>query len=518
VRRNILRFTGVLLVGGVAVVALVIVVLLGLPTQPDRTPGVPAGAVEVTVGDTPISRPVAPGFLGLSLEYTTVPAFAGPDPAHVNPVFVRLLRDLTPAQRMVLRIGGDSTDWGWWPAAGLGKPPGIRYALTPSMLKAIKAVKAAAHARLILGLNLEANDPRLTGAEARALIQNLGQRSIAAFELGNEPEVYGAIGYYQNRRGREVHARRRHYAYRDYLREFSRFSHVVPAGIPLAGPATGGPRWSAQLANFARRAPRARVITFHLYPLHRCYVHGRNSPIYPSIPHLLAPRASSGLAGEISPAVGAVHAAGAQLRIDELNSVSCGGARGVSDRFASALWALSALLDLAHAGVDGVNVHTSTQTIYRPFSFTRVNGQWAADVAPEYYGLLAFARSVPAGSRLLEVSRPAASTTLRVWALRTPGGRTRTVLINTSPTTTKVIALRAERKIFPIASVLRLTAPGVAASTGIRLGGQHFPPGTTTGLLAGRRKATQLEANRSGFFLFRVPPASAAIVDLSGSL
>lgn len=515
-RRHILRFSGVYIVVAVAVGVVVLALLLGLPTQPDQVPGVPAGAVQLTLGETPVSPPVRPGFLGLSLEYTTVAAFAGPDPAHVNPVFVRLLRDLTPAQQMLLRIGGDSTDWAWWPAPGVRKSPGIRFALTPNMLQVIKAVKTDAHARLILGLNLAAGDPRLTEAEARALIANIGPRSIAALEIGNEPEVYGALAYYQTRRGVNVRARPRSYGYEDYAREFTRFSRAVPSAIALAGPASGGLRWWAQSANFVRRERRARVITFHLYPLHRCYVRP-TSPLYPTLDHLLSAQASSGLAASVARYLPIIHAAGAQLRIDELNSVSCGGKRGVSDRFASALWALSALLDLAQAGVDGVNVHTSTRTIYRPFSFTRVNRLWSANVAPEYYGLLAFARSVPPGSRLLSVAHRSAEG-MSAWGVRTPRGRMRAVLVNPSQTATRLVALRAEDQTFPSATVERLTAPSAGASTGIAFAGQYFPAETRTGLLVGPRRTTRLTANRSGFFLLRVPPASAAIVEFSGSV
>ena len=40
------------------------------------------------------------------------------------------------------------------------------------------------------------------------------------------------------------------------------------------------------------------------------------------------------------------HGAGLRFRLDEVNSVTCGGTRGVSDTFATALWAPDALLSL----------------------------------------------------------------------------------------------------------------------------------------------------------------------------
>ncbi len=61
------------------------------------------------------TRAIPAGFLGLSLEYSAVSAYAGRDPSAVDPVFEQLIRNLTPGQRPVLRIGGDTTDWSWYP-------------------------------------------------------------------------------------------------------------------------------------------------------------------------------------------------------------------------------------------------------------------------------------------------------------------------------------------------------------------------------------------------------------------
>jgi hypothetical protein len=516
VRRQPSRFQGTYFVLSVAAVVAVIVVLLGLPTQRDVVPGVPANAIQLTVEDRPISRAVPTGFLGLSLEYTTLPAFAAAptgDPTKLNPLFLRLVQSLNPGQQPVLRIGGDSSDWVYWPAPGVKRPRGIRYTLTPAWMQTTQALQKALHPRFIFGLNLEANDPRLMAAEATAMSSSIGASSIDAFEIGNEPEVYGAIGWYRNARGKMVRARRRGYHYPDYVREFSRFSQVVPPTTALAGPASGGPKWWAQTPNFLRSEPRARLITLHLYPLHRCYVPNQ-SPAKPSIPHLLALSSSTGLAAEIAPYAPDAHRSGARLRIDELNSVACGGLPGVSDRFASALWMLSTLLELAKTGVDGVNVHTSTETHYRPFSFRYTDsGTWTAEVAPEYYGMLAFAQTVPPGSRLLNVTG-LGDQSLGAWGIRAPDGSTRVVVVNDSQTKGKTLALRlpGAAGTARFADMTRLSASSADAAGGVTLGGQQFAPATRTADLIGRRHTTRLTRTPNGFFIIRLPAASAAIV------
>ena len=78
------------------------------------------------------------------------------------------------------------------------------------------------------------------------------------------------------------------------------------------------------------------------------------------------------------------HAHGIGLRIDELNSVSCGGARGVSDTFTSALWALDAAFQMARVGVDGVNIHTAPNGINQVFFFHHLSGGWIGSVRPLY--------------------------------------------------------------------------------------------------------------------------------------
>jgi hypothetical protein len=80
---------------------------------------------QISVGASPLGRPMPPGFVGVSLEYRAVHAYTGRDPRSVNPVLIQLLRALAPGQSPVLRIGGDSTDQTWWPVPGMIPPGGI---------------------------------------------------------------------------------------------------------------------------------------------------------------------------------------------------------------------------------------------------------------------------------------------------------------------------------------------------------------------------------------------------------
>ena len=130
------------------------------------------------------------------------------------------------------------------------------------------------------------------------------------------------------------------------------------------------------------------------------------SPFYASIPNLLADASSAGLAQQVAPYTQVAHAHGLPFRLDELNSASCSGKTGVSDTFASALWVLDTLFDMAAVGVDGVNFHALPGAAYEPFTFTQRGATWSAFVHPLYYGALAFSQAFPAGRPPAERHRP----------------------------------------------------------------------------------------------------------------
>jgi hypothetical protein len=463
----------------------------------------------VTVrGDAPGPR-VPYGFLGLSLEYRAIVAYAGSDPHRLDPVFEQLVRNLVPGQAPVLRIGGDSADRTWWPTPGVARPPGIRFAITSRWLTVARALTGALHARLILGLNLEADDPELAASEAHALLAGIGPAAVRAFELGNEPDLYATFPWYRAPDGRHVKARPNGYDISSLVADWKRFAAALPRGV-LAGPSLGAPGWTTHLGIFLAAAPRVGLVTLHRYPLQRCFV-PRHSAHYPTVAHLLAPSSSIGLADSFAPYAAIARARGSSLRIDELNSVSCGADPAVSDTFASALWALDTLFEMVRVGIHGVNIHTFPGAGYELFRITRAHGRWQAVVSPEYYGLLLFARAAPAGSRLLRVSG-AASGAVRTWATRAPDGTLRVVLVNVGSRARR-LAVAVTGALPEAASLERLTAPGLRARGRVSLGGQSFGRRTFTGALSGNPQTVPV-LPVGGRYVVTLPGAAAALLVL----
>jgi hypothetical protein len=101
-------------------------------------PRIPRDAIRVQIGAAPQSRPVPPGFVGLSIEYRSAPGYFG-TPADPDRVFQQLVRNLAPGRSPVLRFGGDPTDWTWAPTPGVAKPAGIRYTLGPEWMRSTRA-------------------------------------------------------------------------------------------------------------------------------------------------------------------------------------------------------------------------------------------------------------------------------------------------------------------------------------------------------------------------------------------
>ena len=341
---------------------------------------------QITVSPDAARTAVPPSYLGLSTEYWALPFWSGEMPVLERALALVHVRGDGP---LVLRVGGDSADHTFWDP-NEAPMPDWAFSLAPKWLDQARALVRTLGVRLILDLNLITDTPGAAGQWARAAEAGLPPHSIEAFEVGNEPDIYsradwlaivagrgldsrvvgrvdGARGGRVGRLGRVGRDRFSATALPaaltayDYARDFRAYARVLEAVAPramLAGPALANPlphgRWVPTLIDHARRD--LGMITIHRYPYTGC-PRRRGTPSFATIGRVLSPAASTGLAAALQPLVDDAHDAGLPLRLTELNSVNCGGLGGVSDAFATALWAPDALFSLMRRGVDGVNLH-----------------------------------------------------------------------------------------------------------------------------------------------------------------
>jgi hypothetical protein len=455
-----------------------------------------ASGATLHVTATPVGPAVPSGFLGLSTEYKGLAAYTG-NSTTVNHPFAQLVENLNPGGRPVLRIGGDSTDWTWWPVAGMHKPGGIRFSLGARYLAAAKALIRELNGRYIFGIQFEADSRRIAATEASQIVSRVGRSNIDALELGNEPELYHAFAWYRTASGQRVYGRSSSYTPQVYNRDWRSIASAI-SGAPVAGPSSGGPEWLNALGGFVRSEPRLRLVTIHAYPTKKC----GSTPVQAS--QFFQSASLQGLANSIGGYVRTARSRHLPLRVDEMNSISCGGQGNLSPAFAPALWAVDFLPRVVRAGATGVNFHTTPGSWQGLIDVSHAGGTWKVKVQPEYYGLMMFAQAAPAGSRMLHIGGTAIRG-IDVWAARTRDGHIHVILVNKTRNG-HTVRLGVDGSKDAPGTVIRLRARGLYAKSGTTLGGQRVAQ--ATGQLTGRSKASQVKPSGGAYPVF-VPGYSA---------
>jgi hypothetical protein len=388
------------------------------PPRPSRPAGV-AVAVEVARAGRVVPR----AFLGLSIEWDSVGAYAGPRGARTAALRTVLAPLVARTGGLALRIGGDTADQAWWNPRGRPAPPGVLQDVSPATLDAVAWLARSLRGPVTLDLNLALGDPDNALALARAARRRLPPGSLETLEIGNEPDLYtrGRVFRVPGHVHRRVRKRVR-YGVDAYRRDVTPYLDVLArrprpaARLAVAGFA--GPGWWPSLPALVRSAGgRVGALSAHLYALPRCG--GRPPPLS----WLLTRTASRGRAASLAPLVAIARRQRLPVRVTELNSAACGGRPRWSDTFPAALWLTDTLFALLHDGVDQADVHTWAHARYAMFD---VAGR-RATARPPLTAMLAFARAAPPTSRLVATGvRPGP---LRAWATVDRRGTLRVALI-----------------------------------------------------------------------------------------
>jgi hypothetical protein len=270
----------------------------------------------------------------------------------------------------------------------------------------------------------------------------------------------------------------------------------------LAGPVVAYPalalNWISTLLKGRHRG--LRLVTAHEYPYSGCVA--PISPLYATIGRILSEDATTEMAADVRPAVVLAHRAGFPFRLTELNSVTCGGRPGVSNTFATALWAPDALFELMRAGVNGANVHVRAYAVNGAFGL----GPGRIVPHPLLYGLILFTRMLGPHARLVDLHLAAPSSRhVKAWAVRVGASGLRVLVINKGRH-----AVRAALRLPATgpATVERLLAPSVRATAGETLQGQHLGVHDTWVGAPSRETVSR----RGGGYELDIPPTSAAMV------
>ncbi len=476
------------------------------PAATGRT-GVAAEAPPVaTVTVTTATQNVPASFLGLSMEYTELPTYE-----NHSVLFDRFLDLIKPrdGSPLMLRIGGDSADWTYWKTSARHAQPQVT-SIGDAWMARLASLTRRHGLRVMLDVNLAVHSPTMAAALTRAALKALPKGSLAALAIGNEPERYHTQRWVEKERVSSTirstpRAWERNYApswYAEDYRAYARALLAVAPKVPLAGADDTGASqsWLQAILRLGRFGPK--IITTHRYPLNPCA--SRISPSYPTLAHVLGEAATAGTAASVKPWLTTSRGRHLHLRVTELNSTTCGGKYGVSNTFATALWAPDALFELLRAGTPGINLHVRPARANSLFLFA---GDGVAP-RPELYGVAAFAAMFGPGAKLVAVRTTAArADRLKAWAVRSADGL-KVLLINKGGTADRV-QLTPGTAGSATAEISRLTAPRPGSTTGVTFAGQTMGPDM---LWHGQKRSEKVARAPTGAYPILVDGDSAAVV------
>ncbi|HWG08275.1 MAG TPA: hypothetical protein VN672_04620 [Solirubrobacteraceae bacterium] len=410
-----------------------------------------------------------------------------------------LLRSLGPG---VLRFGGVSADTRIaWTDARTPRPAWASGVVDADDFRQLAALAAQSGWHIVLTLGIVHFEPQAAAREAAAARAALGPW-LQAFEYGNEPNSYALHGMREEPWGLAQ--------YDAQVAQYRAGVEAVAPGVPLWGPDVSGSSAFETWGPGAVVNQRPSTLTGHHYPL-GC---AQRKPV-PSVTSLLSSPIWRREVRSVRRYVTLSQRAGLPFRMDETNSVSCGGVAGISNTFASALWAAGYLPKLMGSGAVGVNMHGNVANCkgYSPVCALGAQELSTGELQaqPEWYALL-MAREL-VGTRPLPTAAKVRGAQANVHALgfAAPDGGLRVLAVNDDPPGRRALALRLKLGGgFASASTLALTGQSLHALSGVELGGSEVAAdGTWTASRYGRVRAS------GGAISTRLPAAGAILISVA---
>ncbi|HEX5225395.1 MAG TPA: glycosyl hydrolase family 79 C-terminal domain-containing protein [Solirubrobacteraceae bacterium] len=461
----------------------------------------PPRAVSVQIDSSRPGRVVAHHFLGLSFEAAALSRIAS---FGERGDLVTLLRSLGPG---VLRFGGVTADQNvGWTDAATPAPSWASSTIGPQDLQALGVLARRTGWSVLLTVGMAHYEPLAAAREVAAAHHALGTHLLAV-EIGNEPDAYGRHGF-----------RPLPWLAQGYDEEVGFYREAIAAltpGVPIAGPDVSGSGLFAAWGEAEALAQQPALLTGHHYPL------GCASVPPPAIPTLLSANTRHRESGSLHAYMHVAKVNRIPLRIDESNSVSCGGVAGISNTFASALWAAGYIAETMAAGASGINLQGNPANCpgYTPLCASTPADLDAGRLSarPDWYGML-LTRSL-VGTRPLRASlacgcsttAPAPVPDLVAQPFIGPGRNLQIVLIDDEPPESAPLTatLHVGAGYGP-ARVLRMAAASPEATDGVTLGGRAVDAG-------GSWHPGRLEhvGTRAGVVTVPLAPSTAALVTVS---
>ncbi len=348
----------------------------------------------------------------------------------------------------VLRLGGGYVDrLLWTPNAN-----GTHQQISPTNVKNLAGFLQATGWLCLYAVNLATSTPSLAAEEVSFAASALGE-SLLGIEIGNEPDEYGIMGNYFAG----------NWTFQDFLDRWNAFrSAIIQAAphVPITGPAAGG---GNHISTWT--IPFGQIVTpSELTLLTQHYYRQSGASTTSTASFLISPD------DQLTTDLGILKAGSQQLgipyRISECNSFSNGGAAGISNSFASSLWVLDFLFNVAIGGATGVNMHGGGDSSgYTPIAD---DSGAVIEARPEYYGLLLF--SMVGTGTLLETILSTGSVDVTAYAVSTLSGGLNIILVNRDTAQNLTLTIQTNQAI-KTASIQTMTGPSLTAVSGVTIQG-----------------------------------------------
>lgn len=419
-----------------------------------------AGEAKVTLAIPAVaSGPQMPAdFVGLSYEVEQLA-----DPSFFSVGNAGLIREFKAlASGGVLRLGGNSSEFGYWKPAPdapepvhphvrtvVGEPKPDYYAVTPEAVRNLAGFLKATGWSCLYGIGMGTNTPERAATEAVFVAQTLGP-NLQYFQIGNEVDLFSN------------HLRDpKTWSVKTYLEEWLAMARAITARVPGARfgmpDVAGNVSWLGEIAQMwqsIENPPHVTTLTHHYY------FGGPATNPEVNIPNLLKPATMAKVQMTADIATAAAARMGVRVRMTEGNTCYRGGKPGVSDVFAAALWSADYALLLAGNNYSGVNLHGGTgksvansvggvlpgdgllkdegespeQIVAHPHPFYTPIATFGSEymLEPVAYGLK-FAGAFSGGTLLkadFSTALQAAGVDATAYAAELPGGRRSVIILN----------------------------------------------------------------------------------------
>jgi len=434
--------------------------------------------VNVTVDDSKPGYMVSPLFEGFSYET----ALLAQNPEYLNSqnqVLINLIKNLG---RGVLRIGGNSSDITNW--AGDSTDSANTNILTTTQIDRLADFSKATGWPVIFGLNLVDKNAEAAAQEATYIYKKLGNH-LLSLQNGNEPDVY------------YLGPRPKSYSYKNFCSEWDKYFRSIKKSVPqvnFAGPDVT-PFNNTWLTDFtAQEAKNINLIDGHYY--------ATGPASSPSISYNDILNDNKRLWEYLLTLNGLSKEYKKPYRISECNSVFGQGKPGVSNVFASALWALDFMWKVAEHNGQGVNFHGGNLTFY----YSPISHPGNDFVAkPEYYAMLAFKYGA-VGQIIIPAELDTHQYNITAHAVMNAKKNYSVTLINKETQTDAVFIIHFTKEAGNV-SVVRLLSPTITSGDDVTFAGSKVESDGTFS-----PDITETYRANSYSVRIRLPAASAAVV------